>query len=209
MDNTNKLKSDLNPQELQDKIESIVEEIEEDTHEALIRKLAEQELHIEKLYKLLASVYSLQELKKVVIDNKMLSSPSFLRKSMEITPVNRLLEYQGFFLPEGKEKRWTMQEFYFDLPIDRTEERQVTLKFACKYDFQELIECYVDGHRIETILADEDRSFILSGKIPLEDVYTETRISFKVGKYFIPSEKDPGSHDNRMLSISFQKLTVA
>ena len=48
MDNTNKLKSDLNPQELQDKIESIVEEIEEDTHEALIRKLAEQELHYRK-----------------------------------------------------------------------------------------------------------------------------------------------------------------
>ncbi len=201
----------LNPQLLQAKMDSIARDIEGDTRATLIQRLAEQEMHIGELYTRLSKLYSLQDMRRIIIDNSLLGSPSFLQKKLEIKPSDNLTEYQGFYALESKEAkyhRWSKYNFYFDLPIDRSEERLVLLQFQARDGFEKEISCYIDGCEINLELEKSEISFVLIGSISPADVFTETRISFMVGKSFVPTESDAKSNDDRSLSIMFEKLNI-
>ena len=201
----------LNPQELQKRIETLSVRLEENIRETLVEKLAEQEMHIENLYTHLSELHSLKELKQVIVDNALLGSPSFLQKKIEIRPAHKLMEHQGFYGLEGEQNahyRWTKHNFYFDLPIDRSEEREVILQFRSDDDIANNIFCYADGIQIDMELDKENDSLVFHGMLPSEQLITNTRVAFLVGSDYLPSEKNAEVLDTRRVSIIFEKLNI-
>ncbi len=135
-----------------------------------------------------------------------------LLEKLEVVPTDEFNEDQGFYAlggQTGNHNRWTKQNFYFTLPIDRSKERQIVLTFTSKYNFQNSIKCFEDGREIDLKLRNDKGIFSLSGVIQskqIDDI--ETNICFQVGKYFIPEEKEAKSKDSRKLSILFKKLMI-
>ena len=200
----------LDPEELEKRKKKFSTELEDNTRESLVEKMIEQEMHIENLYKMISELYSLRDLKQIIIDNDLLGSPSFLKKIFHIKPHDKLREYQGFYELEGETGnyyRWTKRNFYFDLPIDRSEEREISLQFRCKDGAENDILCYVNGVDIETSIEQSGDDFILHGVLPPEKFSTTTRISF-LGDTTPEPESSTESDDPRQLFIVFEQLTI-
>ncbi len=203
--------SKLNPDNLQERKEEFSIELEENTRSALVEKIVEQEMHIEKLYTMVSELYSLRDLKQVIIDNELLGSPSFLQKELHIKPHDRLQEYQGFYELEGEVNnyyRWTKRNFYFDLPIDRSEEREISLQFRCSEGMEKDIVCYANGVDIETTLEKTGESFVLRGVLAAENFATTTRISFMGSGTLIAEDSSAESDDPRQLFVVFEQLNI-
>lgn len=203
--------------ELEHRISDLIEKVEsqpEQWYKLLIARLVKQELIAEELMRQVCDLRDLEKLNSLIIDNKLLDPPAFLRNTYEVRATSNLWPDQGFYAQDTFESgmifRWTKQNFYFELPVKREKEKQIHLHLpaAIKDEVLENIECYANGTAIPLGKLSEGTGVVLEGVLPETFSSNVTRLSFHTKTSFSPQEINPGSKDSRLLAVAFVKLTV-
>lgn len=207
-----------NDSKLQERITALTEQVEaqpETWYKLLIERLVKQEMLIKELTKRLESLEKFENFHSAMLDSDLLTAPAFLRDCYEVRASHNLLPDEGFYNVErsgsGFEFRWTRQDFYFDVPVNRETEKKVQLALASaiKPELLEDIRCYADGTEIPLTKVDGAQGHVYEGILEKsKTVLRPTRISFHTKTSYSPRELDPESEDTRQLAVTFKHLIV-
>lgn len=204
--------------ELESRISSLVELVEnqpEEWYKLLIQRLVKQELEIEDLAKEVKELKKFEELNSAVIDSGLLESPTTLKDSYEVKATTNLLPDQGFYNAEttgtGVSYRWTKQNFYFDIPINRESEKSIELNLlsAIKPELLENIECYANGVEVILEKTSSKKGITFKGVLEPAEVSNITKLSFHTVASYSPKDLNPDVEDKRELAVTFINLTIS
>lgn len=204
--------------ELESRISNLIGQVEsepEQWYKLLIEKVVKQEVMIEKLMERMDALEKYQNFHSAVIDSKLLEKPAFLRDAVEVRAAGNLLPDEGFYNIEtssaGFDFRWTKQDFYFDLPLNRDTDKTIELQLASaiKPELLEDVRCYTDGAAISLKKVQGEKGHLYRGVLPKQkQTLRATRVSFHTKTSYSPKEINPDSADTRMLAVTFKKLIV-
>jgi|GEM_PF-5288958 len=205
--------------ELQNRISELIEQVEnepEEWYKLLIEKVVTLQTQVEQLESRIGALEKYENFHSAVIDSRYLAAPAFLRDSWEVRASANLLPDQGFYnqetSPAGFVFRWTKENFYFDLPLNRDEDRKIELHLvsAIQPELLDDIRCYADGEEIVLEQETVDKTRVYTGTLKkAQTVLRPTRLSFHARTSYSPKELDPESVDTRMLAVTFKKLVVS
>ncbi len=206
-----------NSEYLQQKIDDLVELVEnepETWYRHLIEKIAQQEVLIEKLMARMQDFEKFEKLNSAVIESGMLTRQSMLKEHYSVKANDTLLPDEGFHPTEtstnGRAFRWTKQKFYFDIPIDREEEKvfELHLPSAIKPELLESIRCYDNGNEIDMTKSEAGGGVVYHGILEANGYEGVTRLAFEAPAAYVPKELDSNINDTRELAVTFSTLIV-
>jgi len=207
-----------NSEVLQQKISDLTERVEnepEQWYKLLIERLMGQELIIEKLLERVEAFEKFEQMNSAVIENGLLHRPSKLKNNYTVKATDNLLPDEGFHNVEiganGKTFRWTKQNFYFDIPVNREEAKifELYLQTAIKPELLESIKCYENGNEIVLEKTVDKKGTLFKGILDETTSDAITRLAFQVGAAYVPKELDPNINDTRELAVTFSQLIVS
>ena len=121
---------------------------------------------------------------------------------------------QGFYNSEtsgaGKLYRWTKQNFYFDVPINRETEKKIELHLssAIKPELLDHIVCYADESEVFLEKTASKKGVTFEGVLEKNSSSNMTRLSFHAIAAYTPKDLNPEVEDNRELAVTFTNLTI-
>ena len=204
--------------ELELRISNLIELVEnqpDEWYKLLIERVVKQEVALEKLTRQGDEFKKFEQLNSAIIDSGLLQTPSILKDNFEVRASSKLLPDQGFYNSEtsglGVSYRWTKQNFYFDVPINRETEKKIEIMFtsAIKPELLEHIECYADGVELFLERTSSKKGFTFEGVLEAASTSKVTRIAFRTVAAYTPKELNPEVADKRELAVTFAKLTVS
>ena len=208
---------EIDDKKLEEGISQLIEEVEnapEGWYKLLIERLVKQELTIEILMKKMDMFQKFENINSAVIDNGLLQSNTNLKESFEIKATDALLPDEGFHTEEtganGKNYRWTKQNFYMDIPLQRDTDKTFKLYMlaAFKPELLENIRCFDNGNEVILKKTDIKPGTVLEGTLKSQKTSGVTRLAFQTVAAYVPKDLDAQINDTRELAVTFSKLIV-